>query len=84
MKPAYRCSCGAHFDNPEEAYIKTEEAEERWRALTDRQRSIYKLYYEEGFTQEEIADILNIGQNTVHYYLQSIAKRLQKDVEKFF
>ena len=84
MKPAYRWSCGAHFDNPEEAYIKKEEAEERRRALTDRQRSIYTLYYEEGFTQEEIADILNIGQNTVHYHLQSIAKRLQKDIEKFF
>lgn len=83
-KPAYRWVCGAHFDNPEEAYIKKEEAEERRRALTDRQRSIYTLYYEDGFTQEEIADILNIGQSTVHYHLQSIAKRLQKDIEKIF
>lgn len=84
LKPAYRWSCGAHFDNPEEAYIKKEEAEERRRALTDRQRSIYKLYYEEGYTQEEIADTMNIGQSTVHYHLQSIAKRLQKDIEKYF
>lgn len=84
VKPAYRWVCGAHFDNPEEAFIKKEEAEERRRALTDKQRRIYGLYYEEGYTQEEIAQLLNIGQNAVHYHLKSIGKRLQKDIEKFF
>ena len=84
VKPAYRWICGAHFDSPEEAFIKKEEAEERRRALTDKQRRIYELYYEEGYTQEEIAQLLNIGQNAVHYHLKSIGKRLQKDMEKFF
>ena len=84
VKPAYRWVCGAHFDNPEEAFIKKEEAEESRRALTDKQRRIYELYYEEGYTQEEIAKILDIGQNAVHYHLKSIGKRLKKDVEKFF
>ena len=83
VKPAYRWICGAHFDSPEEAFIKKEEAEERRRALTDKQRRIYELYYEEGYTQEEIAQLLNIGQNAVHYHLKSIGKRLQKDMEKF-
>lgn len=84
VKPAYRWVCGAHFDNPEEAFIKKEEAEERRRALTDKQRRIYELYYEEGYTQEEIAELLDIGQNAVHYHLKSIGKRLQKDIKKFF
>ena len=84
VKPAHCWPGGAHFDNPEEAYIKKEEAEERRRVLTDRQRIIYKLYYDEGYTQEEIADLLNIGQSTVHYHLRSIVKRLRKDIEKYF
>lgn len=84
VKPAYRWVCGAHFDNPEEAFIKKEETEERRRALTDKQRRVYELYYEEGYTQEEIADALHIGQSAVHYHLKSIGKRLQKDIEKFF
>ncbi len=83
LKSAYRWSCGSHFDNPEEAYIKKEEAEERRRALTEKQREAYVLYYEEGYTEEEIAELLCISRRSVRDRLSETKKKFEKEREKF-
>ena len=82
-KANYRWSCGAHFDSPEEAYLKKEAAEERRKALTEKQREAYVMYYEQGYTQEEIANILGIAQQSVQDRLNGAVKKFG-DKEKFF
>ena len=77
-KANYRWSCGAHFDSPEEAYLKKEAAEERRKALTDRQREVYVMYYEQGYTQEEIASIIGIRQQNVSKYLGTSINKIRK------
>lgn len=79
IKPAYHWCSGAHFENPENAYIRKEEEEERRRALTDRQRKAYDLYYGEGYRQEEIAEILGINQKTVSRLLSKGRKNIKKN-----
>ena len=80
VKPAASWAGCSHFDGPEEAYLKKEAAEERMKALTEKQKKIHVLYYEKGFNQYEIADTLGISQNTVNYYL----KRGKEILKKFF
>lgn len=84
VKPSYRWVCGTHFDNPEEAYLKKEAAEERRKALTEKQREAYEMYYEQGLTQQEIADILGVHRTTVQERLEGARDRFKQDKEKFF
>lgn len=84
IKENHRWSCGAHFDSPEEAYLKKEAAEERRKALTEKQREAYVLYYEEGYTQEEVAKELGIDRSAVSLRLTSARKTFAADTEKFF
>ena len=83
-KGNYRWACGAHFESPEEAYLKKEAAEERRKALTEKQKEAYDLYYEKGYTMEEIGNALGISQKAVDYRLQGAVKKFGKDREKFF
>ena len=41
------------FENPEDALIRKEEIEEMKKLLTDKQREVFELYYEQGYTQRE-------------------------------
>ena len=83
-KGNYRWACGAHFESPEEAYLKKEAAEERRKALTEKQKEAYDLYYEKGYTMEEIGNALGISQKAVDYRLQGAVKKFGKDRENFF
>ena len=77
-KENYRWSCGAHIDGPEEAYLKKEAAEERRQALSEKQREAYVLYYEENYSQEEIAEKMGIAQQNVSKYLGNAIKKIKK------
>ena len=81
VKPATHWVGGAHFDTPEEAYLKKEAAEERKKALTEKQREVFIKYYEMGMTQEAIAEEMGVSQNTVNYYLK---RGREKIIEKIF
>ena len=83
-KGNYRWACGAHFESPEEAYLKKEAAEERRRALTEKQREAYVMYYEENLTEEEIAEKLGISVPAVCYRLRDVRSRFEKNTEKYF
>ncbi len=79
------------FDSGEdvvEDYIRNEEREEAKKAvdkllscLTERQREIYTLYHLHGLTQEDIADILGVGQPAIAMSLQNSEKKIKKFLE---
>ena len=58
-------------ESPETIYIRKETREEALAAMTDRQREVFLLYYEEGYRQQEIGDMLGISH-------QGVAKLLNK------
>ena len=80
---------GSHFDNPEDAYIKKEEAEERRKTvreemgkLSDRQRVVAEMYYLDGIDQYEIADKFGITQASVSSRLKNARKNLEQPLKK--
>ena len=75
---------GAHFDSPEESYLRKEAAEERRKALTEKQREAYVLYYEEGLTLEEIAEKLGVSLQAVDERLRYAKKKFATNPENFF
>lgn len=84
IAPAARWIGGSRFDNPETAYLKKEAAEERRKALTEKQREAYDLYYGDGFTEEEIASNLGIERISVNNRLRGIRTKLAKNQDKYF
>ena len=72
------------FDTPEEAYLKKEAEEERKKALTEKQREVYVMYYEEGMTEREIAMKTGKKRVTVNYTLRLIRNKFSKDSDRFF
>lgn len=75
---AYHWSCGAHFPNPEEEYIRKETEAERRAMLTDKQLEVYDMYYDDQLTQAEIAEILGVSIMAVNYRLEGIKKKAKK------
>lgn len=82
--PATHWAGAYHFDTPEEAYLKKEAAEERKKALTDKQREVYVMYYEEGMTVKEIGERLGIHYSQVVKRKSRVKKVFESDIEKFF
>ena len=78
----YSWSCGARFQNPEEAVLYKEEQAERCADLTEKQREVYRYYYEEEYTQEEIADMLGISHQAVCERLECVRKKISEYYEK--
>lgn len=67
-----------HFDTPEEAYLKKEAAEECRNALTEKQREVYVMYYEEGLNQYEIANRIGSTQQNVSKLLTVALDKIKK------
>ena len=78
VEKAYRWVGGTRFENPEEAYLRKEAAEERRKALTDKQWEVYVMRYEEGLSEYEIAEKLSITQKTIHCRLEGVRKKAKK------
>ena len=70
--------------NPEEAYLKKEAAEERKKALTDKQREVYVMYYEYEMPQRVIAGELGISHKAVGARLKTVKSIFEEKPEKFF
>ena len=82
--PASHWVGASRFDTPEEAYLKKEAAEERWKALTEKQREVYTLRYEFGMSEEEIAGVCNIARRTARDRLELINQKFKANPEKYF
>ena len=55
-----------------------EEKAERCADLSKKQREVYQLYYVDGFTQAEIAEMLDISQQAVSDRIESIRKKIEE------
>jgi len=65
-------------EDPETIYIRKETREEALASMTDKQRAVFRLYYEEGYRQREIAEILGIAHQTVSRLLDKALTRIKK------
>ena len=74
---------GYRFENPERALIRKEMLREQLRKLTDRQREVFLLYHQCGYTQQEIAEMLKLNRLTVREYLK-VAEAKIRNFEKLF
>lgn len=74
----YSWRCAGFAENPESVYIRGEERREMLESLTEKQRTAFVLYFRDGFTQQEIADLLGVSQQTVNGHLTGALKRLGK------
>lgn len=87
VKPEHRWIGGTHFENPEEAYIKKEEAEEIRRmafGLKKKQRDAVDLYYFKGFSEEQAAEKLGIAQSSFSERLSNARNTLAEEIKKVF
>ena len=82
--PATHWAGACRFDNPEEAYLKKEAAEERKKALTDKQREVYVMYYEYEMPQRVIAGELGISHKAVGARLKTVKSIFENNPETFF
>ena len=74
---------GYHFESPERALIRKEMLREQLGKLTDRQREVFLLYHQCGYTQQEIAEMLKLNRLTVREYLK-VAEAKIRNFEKLF
>ena len=75
---AYSWHDGRFGENPEDAYIRKEGIREMLGAMTDKQREVFVLYYRDGFTQQEIAEMLGCVVSMVHKHLSFTLKKVKK------
>ena len=80
VKPAHRWIGGAHFDNPEEAYIKKEEHEERLNRFRGRVQEVCDLL-SQGYNQREIGEILGVDRRTVTTYVGRARRQMERENE---
>lgn len=83
VKPDYMWRGSAHIETPEEYVMRLERERERREALTEKQREVYEMYFNQGYTQQQIADILGIAQQSVQDRINLILKKLG-NIEKYF
>lgn len=74
---------GCRFENPESAYIRKETMQEQLAKLTDRQREVFVLYHRDGYSQQEIADMLGIGQRAVSFRLEAAESKVRVELMRF-
>lgn len=69
---------GRFGENPLDALIRKERNAAMLAAMTDKQREVFLLYYKEGYTQQQIADMLGIARTTVIHHLEGSVKKIKK------
>ena len=70
---------GDHIgENPETIYIRNETREEALADMTDKQREAFLLYYEEGYRQKEIAEMLGVSHQAVCKLLNKALQHVKR------
>lgn len=64
--------------NPLDAFAEKEYMEQLMSCLTEKQREVIVLYYHDGYTMQQIGDMLGIGRKSVSDRLESAIKRIRK------
>ena len=65
-------------ESPESIYIRKETREEVLAAMTDKQREVFVLYYDRGYRQQEIAEMLGVSQPTICEHLENALKCVRR------
>ena len=65
--------------NPLDVFAEKESFEHLMRCLTEKQKEVVVLYYRDGYTQQEIGNILGISRDSVADRLESALKRIKKN-----
>lgn len=81
-KRNHRWLSGCHIENPEDAYIRKEAREERRALLSKKQKEAYDLYFEEGCSHRQIAQILGVNHRAVGCRLNTVVTILEENLEK--
>ena len=67
---------GRFGEDPLDAYIRKEFQTEILKSLTGKQREVFWLYYIEGYTQREIARMLNLEKESIRDRLKYVRKKI--------
>ena len=67
-----------HGSSIEDMSIEKIAKEEMLKKMTDKQRKVYILYYDEGYTQSEIAEMMRISQKAVGQHIMLANKKVFK------
>ena len=65
-------------ENPETAYIRKETLMRALKSMTEKQRVVFLLYYQDGYTQQEIADMIGVNHRAVGFRLDGALKKVKK------
>ena len=69
---------GSFGENPESVFIRKETRKEMLANMTAKQREVFALYYQYGYTQQEIADKLGIRKQSVNERLEGALAKVKK------
>lgn len=67
-----------HGQSIEDMALAKMEKEEMLERLTDKQREAYTLYYDEGYTQAEIAEVMGVSQKAVGQHIMLANRKIRK------
>ena len=65
-------------ENPESIFIRKETRAQMLAEMTQKQREVFILYYQQGYTQQEIAEMLHLSRTTVEDRLEGALKKAKK------
>lgn len=65
-------------ENPEDICIRRERQLEALESMTAKQREVFVLYYQEGYNQREIGEMLGLARTTVMHRLEEALKKVKK------
>lgn len=65
-------------ENPQDAIERRETREEMLAAMTEKQREVFIMYYRDGMTQDQIAEIIGISRRTLREHLTCALERVRK------
>lgn len=65
-------------EDPLTIYIRKENRREMLESMTEKQREVFILYYQYGYTQQEIADMLGVNHRAVGFRLDGALKKVKK------
>ena len=65
-------------EDPLTIYIRKETRREMLESMTEKQREVFILYYQYGYTQQEIAEMLGSARTTIMHRLEDAVKKVKK------
>ena len=82
MEKSYRSEYawteGRFGEDPLEHVLREERRQEMLEAMTDNQREVFILYYQEGYTMQEIAEMIGVSKPAVCMRLGTAIESMKK------